>query len=360
MRLAFTALCSLLLTACNCNASQDVTYPVVGDPDAGAPLDNFGSWLSMDVAPDNARLTMAYYDLDRTGLGYAVGTPSADGTIRWLHEQVDGYPDSVGLDLVDVGRYASQRTAPDGTVWVAYQDVANGTLKVAQRLGPNQWELGGVVDGGGEGGNWASLQIDEQGLPVVVHCDGSDARRAAWDGTSWSTGTLYTGGCAHTALSIDGGRERVALYDTSQQSLVLIEDGSAAEVVDDAGDVGAWPSMWTDGTQLVIAYQDVENQDLKLATRQGGSWDISVVDDGPLRGADSVVFERDGALSVLYFDGWGNDLRLATQGASGWEQTVIGTEGAAVGFHNEVVFAAGLWWAGSFDHTERTLFVSAL
>ncbi len=356
----------VLLAGCNCNAAQDYVFPTLSLPDALEPPTNFGSWLSLDVAPDGARITMAYYDQDRTGLGYAVGTPSGDGSITWAHERVDGYPDSTGLDLGDVGKYASQRTMPDGTVWVAYQDVRNETLKVSQRLGPQNWSEPVIVESGGA---WIDLQVDADGQPVVVHCDGASVRLVRYDGAAWNGTTLFAGqavdprpaSVAYTKLLVDGNDEIVAFYDEAAQSLNLLEGSGTSfthSVADDAGNVGAWPSLRKVGPNLVVAYQDVGNQDLKVATRVGNSWDVEVVDDGELRGADTELLEIDGDLAVVYFDGFENDVRLARRQGGSWDRQVLGAAGVAVGFHNEVVYAGGEWWAGSYDYTNGTLFVT--
>ena len=55
-------------------------------------------------------------------------------------------------------------------------------------------------------------------------------------------------------------------------------------MVDSEGDVGQWPSIAFNGSEMVIAYQDVGEQDLKLATGGPGAWGSSVVDDGKLVG----------------------------------------------------------------------------
>ena len=61
-------------------------------------------------------------------------------------------------------------------------------------------------------------------------------------------------------------------------------------VVDSEGDVGKWPSMVHTGSELMIAYQDSANQDLKLARGSGTDWSIETIDSGDFRGADSEIF----------------------------------------------------------------------
>lgn len=361
---------SLLAMGCTCNPPN--VGPSGGLPidPAPAPVGGFGSWLSMDASADGAQLTIAYYDTVATAAGFAVGLPNENGTVTWAHERVEGQPLPSGIDTADVGKYTTHRTAPDGTTWLAYQDVRNGTLRAAQRTGVRVWGSPVEVDAGGE---WSDLAIDAAGNPVVVHCEPerSEVRLARFDGTRWINTTLYTGarageraaGVSHTRILIDEAGEHVAFRDDAKQGLVLIDLGAGAPAITDVdpeGDVGAWPSLAREGDALVIAYHDVGNQDLRLTTRSAeGTWRRSVIDDGQLRGADTEVFVRDGTLSVAYFDGLNNDLLLAERDTEGWALRQVGSEGA-MGYHNEVAFASGQWWAGTYDHAARTLFVRAL
>src|SRR5687767_8196312 len=113
------------LGGCTCQSEQDIVFPPSDGAGAADPPTSFGSWLSFDTSPEGQRLTMSYYDKDRGALGYAVGAVNEDGTVSWAHEQAAGYPDDNGLDAADAGKYSSQKTAPDGTVWVAYLNASN-------------------------------------------------------------------------------------------------------------------------------------------------------------------------------------------------------------------------------------------
>ena len=351
------------LAACNCNPPSLGTSPETPpfDPVLVEP-GNFGRWLSMDT--DGSRVTMAYYNRSVGGLGYATGVPNADDTLTWAHEAADGYPDASGIDTVNVGKYASQRTAPDGSVWIAYQDVDKGALRVVHRTPGRGWSAPAELDAGG---TWIDLEIGPTGNPVVAHCNPqtNEVRLLEFDGERWVSTQLYQGQgpVAYSRVFVQQDTIFVAFRDEAQQALMLAEiEGASRTVslVDDEGDVGAWPSIAIDSGALAIAYHDVENQDLRLAIRTpDGGWRRSVIDDGELRGADSELFELDGQLAVVYFDGWNNDVMLARRSEEGWIIEPIGEEGT-LGYHNEVAFAAGRWWAGSYDQTARTLFVKAL
>lgn len=377
---------SSVLSGCTCNQTSEYNFPE--PPSDGTtlpePPTDIGSWLSMDTAPDGIRLTISYYDKDKGGVAWAIGVPSEDGTVAWTHERVQGYPDSNGLDLADVGKYSSQKTGKDGTVWLAYQNLRTGGLNVAHRTGPNTWEVTEPADGG-TGlpgvGHWASLAIDAEGKPVVAHCDLSSTavRVSRFDGQSWSSTQVYRSnpvdetaedgttithpaGVSYTKLVINGEDEHLAFYDSAQGALhVMTGDGTnfTDEIVDDEGDVGAWPSLLATDDEIWVAYHDVGNDHLKFATRTGAGWNSQTIDAGDMHGADTVLFERDGNPAIVYSDSFNNDQWLAVRGASGassdWSlEKITGDEGP-VGFHNEVTFAAGRFWSASYDYAKGSL-----
>lgn len=368
---ALIALPLLALSGCSgCNKSEYDFAPLT-DPVIVEPAD-YGSWLSMGVAPDGQRPTITYYDRIQKGVGFATGTEQADGTLAWVHEYVDGYPEADGLDRGDRGKYTSHAVAPDGRVWVAYQDVDNGTLKVAVRAGPHQWTNEVADVGGGitsfDAGNWASLAIMADGNPIVAHFDGSsETLRVAWlTEAGWQKETAFdAGGRAgeYANVAVSGDTVYIAYYNALQGDLELLE-GTPGNwthtVIDGAGNVGQWPNLHVEGDEVWVAYQDVGEQDLKFARRVAGSWEIERVDTAEYRGADTEVFARDGNPQVVYFDGDLNDQWLASHDGTSWSYRKIAGDGNAVGFHNEVSVVGDKVWVGSYDFTNRTLVISNL
>jgi hypothetical protein len=385
VRASLFAVAGLALAGCSCN--QEYTWEEYKTQiQVSEPSVDFGSWLSMDAAPDDSRLAIAYYDRDKGGLGFAVGVPAEDGSVVWTHERVDGYAGDDGLDRGDRGKYASMKVAADGTVWVSYQNSSAGGLWVAHRTG-KAWEAE-LVDGGTgtvpRGGAWTSLALDEDQNPVVVHYDENAKvlRRAALSDGAWVAETIFEGepwsgvdgeGApisrkadvgSYARIFIDGDTEYIAFYDGAWQSLHLLE-GKAGdykhEVVDADGNVGQWPSFAKDGDKLYLAYHDVGRQDLRLATREGdGAFDIEVVDAGEHHGADTEVFVKGGEAQVLYSDGQNNDQLVAKRDGNGWAIEKISGDDGALGFHNEVTKVGEDWWTGSYDFTHRTLVVKKL
>ena len=343
-----------------------------------------GKWLSMDTAPDG-RVAVAYYDATQGALGFALGDETKVGdALWWEYEQVDGYPDSGGLDSGDRGEYASMKVVDDGTVWVAYRDVGNKTLRAAIRVG-GIWESMLADAGTGaapDAGHFASLALNADGLPVVAHQEAGKGvlRVTRYDGSAWSAETVWEGEAygesdaedyraanvgKYARIHIHDGVEYIAFYNAAQQRLELLEGFAGAythSVVYDGSDAGAWPSIWTDGAELIIAFQDIENQDLVVAKRAGSEFTVEIADAGEFVGSDTEIFFKGGVLNVLYFDGHENDMKHAVQGSDGvWKLDALAGEGKAVGFHNEIVKnGAGNWWAASYDYTNKKIFAKKL
>lgn len=367
-----------------CKPSEYVVEPYeVRDEAPGADI---GSWMSMDLAPDGQRLVVSYYDRSAGGLGFGIGSvDDATGEITWVHEHVDGYPGDDGLDRGDRGKYTSMKVAKDGTVWVAYQDVTNGALLAAHRRGPN-WEVMTVDSGSGlrpQVGAWNSLAINENNDPVIAYYDvaNGDLKVARFDDGTWTKDVVYEGqpwtgdeggesvtrpaaAGQYARLLIDGNIEYLAFYDGAKRNLNLLEGPRGSyrhTVITTEGDQGQWPSMMFQADTLHIAYQDVGEQRLKLASRQGGgTFSAQTVDFAPYTGADTEIFLREGRLAITYFDGRDNDMRLATQSGAAWVTEKLAGDDGAAGYHNEVVRRGSTWWAATYDYTKRSFSVKAL
>jgi hypothetical protein len=388
---------SIALLGCQ----QDIFIPkdpvVVPDPDPEPP--DFGSWLAMDIAPDGERLVIGYYDREQGAVGFAIGTVGSEG-VTWAHEQVDGYQDpSSGLDVGDRGKYCTMRVAPDGTVWMAYYDTGKKSLYYAHRTGGVfSWETG-LVDAGSSGipaaGEWSSMALDADGNPIISYYDVGEktlkvARLAAtqddasegyeWDveeihrGQPWvSTTEVDASGApvqreasvgTYSRILIEDGVEYIAYYDEAQQRLGLMQGTAGAYtqsfVTEEGLNMGQWPSMLVDSGTLHIAYHDVDGQNLMVATRTASGWQQESPDQGDFVGADTEIVKRNGNIGVLYFDGQNNDMKYTDKSGTVWVSTTVGSEANAVGFHNEIVELNGDWWVGSYDFTNRTLFLDVL
>ena len=314
---------------------------------------------------------------DAEAIGYAIGTPNGEGAVEWSFEHVDGY----GSDDNDVGMYSAQRTAKDGSVWVAYHDADDDTLKARHRLGGRVWEEPVVV---APGGLWASMGMVGS-RPVVAHADASgQLLLSTLDDGAWVTETLYTSAdtpwtlpdgstetrdaaIGQTRVLVDDDTLYVAFHDAAKGELHLLTGETDASDAGDfdaqvlaRGDVGAWPSMVVYDGDLHVAYHDLANEDLRVAVVSGGDVSLALIDDGQLVGADSEIFADDDGLGVLYFDGWNGDLLLARPSGGGWSSSRVLGDGVATGFHNETALAGGVRWVGSYDYTNHSFLFQAL
>jgi hypothetical protein len=245
-------------------------------------------------------------------------------------------------------------------------------------------------------GEWASLDIDASGMPVIVHqdADGGTLRRttAVTDGAevSFVTEDIWSGNDwegvdadgepinrdanvgMYARLMIVQNTEYITFYDKAQQKLNLLEGAPGGyvhtvvttdSVLDDraSDDMGHWPSMVLDGSTLSIAFQDVTNQDLVMASREGGAtWTYSIIDDGEFKGADTELFKYQGELSVLYFDGYYNNMMVADRTGAVWVASMLGGDETALGFHNEYAKIGEKVFVASYDYTDRNIFVRTL
>ncbi len=366
---------ALLLEACGgCNEQELVPTDTGGDDEVATFDNDVGQWLSMAVTPDG-QPAISYYDRTKGAVGYAVGTV-ADGAVTWERQEVDGYAGDGGLDPGDVGLYTSLAIASDGTVWVAYQDQQNTTLKVASKAPADEvWTLTTADTGQGSGsdvGYWNSLALDASGHPVIAHFDDEEGtlRLTSYNGSSFSTEVVDEGEEGqgdsgeileaqvgeYAKVLIDGSTTYVAYYDRANGALKLSTNGSV-EVVDDDGDVGAWPDMVVVDGSLHIAYQDVGEQDLRVATGSSGQWSTELVDDASWTGADAAIYDG----GIFYFDGDNNDLRQVAGSPGSWGSpaSVAGTD-AAVGYHTETVAVGDQRYVACYDYTHRDVWFAAL
>lgn len=377
---------ALVLEGCGGCNDHKIT-PDDEKPVSDGPVENtndIGSWLSMRVMLDG-RPGVAFYDRTQDALGFAIGTLK-DGEVTWTYEEADSYPDDNGLNPGNAGKYASMVVADDGTVWVAYQDTSNGYLKYAKRDTSGVWTAGLGDLGGGAApdcGYWTSIAIDASGNPVIAHYDNStgNLRVARWNGSAFAGTVAYEGtnyeaaDTASTSAEGDAGEyakmvvaedgtEYIAFYDRAWGALRLVSGnagGYSSEIVDDDGNVGGWPDMIVSGANVTIAYEDVGNGQLKLAAgRAGGPWTVETVDTSPHVGADTVVWSDGSNPAIAYFDGKNNDLKLARKSGGSWATETVGTEGSAIGYHNESVEIDGTRYLACYDYTARTLWFSAL
>ncbi|HJN77351.1 MAG TPA: hypothetical protein QGF58_25725 [Myxococcota bacterium] len=377
---------SVLLEACT-GCREDPVHLIDGEPEE--PHD-IGQYLSMDVMDGDP--VVSYYDRTKGALAFSVGTIE-DGTVSWEEERIDGYAGDDGLDPGDRGKYTSLAVDGSGTAWITYYDSTNGNLFYARRSGKDDWETGLADTGSGptpDAGLFSSLQLRDD-LPVVAHYDAGKGqlRIVHWNDNSWDSEVVDEGEPfvaedtasgledkdadvgKYAELLIDGSSTYIAYYDAANGDLKLAVDSGAGweiTVVDEGSidedgleaDVGQWPSLLSSGGEIIIAYQDVTNQDLRIARGSGDTWTTELVDDGEWAGADGELFDNGSFPAIVYFDGEDNDVRLATSDGSAWTLDTLGGQEAGLGFHNETVTIGGTRYVACYDYTNRTIWFAKL
>lgn len=371
---------SLALGGCDCGGGTmpmdgdlpDGEIPDGGDVDAGPPgplpPGILATYLDMEAAADGTLYLSGY------SAGVPGGVPYGDLVVGEWNESasdvdwtiVDGAPSSpvvgdptgwrggVRAAGDDVGRWTS--LALDGdTLWVAYQDVTNGALKVATGtlsggLTPH------VVDADGITGAHTSIVKTTSGLAVsymtitpvdslpgrptssvrVATASGSPSSTSGWTSTEVASGEIpcrpqY---CPEGSVCTVDGECAMEGADcpedcASDQACVA---SACVDVLDDPWvedhpvAIGLYSRLAVTSTGLALVYYDRTAGDLYGVVYDGTAWGTPFLIDGYSRALDpgnpldvagdsgigaSLVIEDAGAWHVTYVDGAEERLRYA-------------------------------------------------
>jgi predicted regulator of Ras-like GTPase activity (Roadblock/LC7/MglB family) len=248
-------------------------------------------------------------------------------------------PRSNTLTTVDsggnVGFDISITIGTDGLPVVSYYDSTNGDLKVA-KCGNAACSSGNVlstVDSGFNVGRYTSIAIGTDGLPVISYyvVTTQDLKVAKCGNAACSSGNTITtvdsagwlGEYSSIAIGTDG-LPVISYLDGTYKDLKVAKCGNAAcssgntiTTVDSGGDVGWCTSIaiGTDGLP-VISYFDYTNFDLKVAHCGNASCSsgntITTIDSAGYVGQfASITIGTDGLPVISYWDGINDDLKVA-------------------------------------------------
>jgi hypothetical protein len=229
-----------------------------GDAWENGTIDDGGRFASLGIVDGNAPI-VSYYAGGKLKVAVWLGA-------GWSHEVVDEgtapeVPEGDPEIEADVGQYSNLLVASDGTVYVAYYDLANGDLKVA-RGGPDAWTIE----------TWAS-EGDVGAWPNMTEHDG-----AIW----------------------------VAFQDVENKDLLLgrwLGAELVVELVDDSDFVGADSAMAWVGETKAIMYHDGVHNDAKLALDDGGGWVVTThMADGAVGFFNNLAATSTGDLQWACFD----------------------------------------------------------
>lgn len=244
-------------------------------------------------------------------------------------------------NAADVGQFSSIRVLPNGRPIIAYYDTTTDDLKVLY-CGDASCSAGNVttvVDSAGDVGQYVSIMIGFDGLPVMSYYDVTNAdlkvlKCGDYGCTSGNTITAVDStGNVGQYTSIAEGRDSfpvVSYYDVTNANLKVAKcgntscsSGNTLTAVDSTGTTGLYSSIMisTDGFPI-ISYHDQTNGDLRVANC--GSADCSAgntlttVDSatGTQGMYSSMTLTADGLPFIAHHNGTGLDLRRSKCGTT--------------------------------------------
>ena len=277
------------------------------------------------------RTHVAWFDPSRNALAYAFQTQSG-----WRTELVD-YDGQVGW-------YAALVLDSRGTAHVAYYDATKGILKYASRSG-GAWSTQ-VVDGSQEGvGHYCSLALDADDHVSISYYDSQNLslRFATLGAGGWTIETVDGAGNASEAEQALNRADRAAKQPAISQ---------------DVPNVGHYTSLAIDqGGVPHIAYQDITNADLKVASKVDGQWVSETVDArGDVGEHTSIAVDAAGRVRVSYYDLQNGALKYAAQQPDGaWKTLVVDASGDVGAYSSLELDAAGEPHISYMDAAQQAL-----
>lgn len=182
------------------------------------------------------------------------------------------------------------------------------------------------------GSGYTSIYLDNQQIPHITYRKSNDELRYAHrTGGSWTLATVgSTSG--HTSLIIDSSNKPHISHYYDSHAYYTTKNGSTwqSSMVDSTEDTGMCNSIALNvsGAPMIL-YLDTDNSLLKLARKQGATWNISTVDHGsPSDNVGqycSLAIGVGGNPQVSYFDTYHSYLKYALWTGSEWSSYVIDT-----------------------------------
>ena len=237
----------------------------------------------------------------------------------------------------------------------------------------SSWALQ-VADTNGVKFTHTSIAIDSMNLPHISYCEGlgpldveidptnvqpegpSELRYAFFDGASWHTETLDSGGinCQFTSIALDGSdNPHISYYNPDNSELKYATKSSGSwnvQSADNSGIVGLHSSLALDSSgNPHISHYDSRNHDLRYARWNGSAWETQRVADGGNGNLTSIALDPDDNPRILFSDLTGKTLKIAIGGAP--LPTEITPSGSSP--FGEVSDLGGGWkfsdWFGSYN-----------
>jgi len=280
-----------------------------------------------------------------------------------------------------VGDWSSIAIGADGLPIISYWDDTNSDLKVA-KCGNAACSAGNTitsVDTAGSVGDFSSIAIGADGLPIISYRDGipADLKVAKCGNAACSAGNIFTSvdAIGNTGIwtSIAIGADNlpvISYYDVTTPALRVAKCGNAAC---SAGNIftsvdtvlGKWTSINIGADGLpIISYYDETNTDLKVAkcgnaACSAGNTITSVDTAGDIGWYSSIAIGADGLPIVSYYDATNLDLKVAKCGnvacSAGNTITSVDTAGDVGTWNFIAIGADGLPIIGYRDNPNNGL-----
>ena len=353
-----------LLGGCNCGDTGE--EPPTPEPPTPEASYNRGFYLDMALDADD-KVWLAYQEADSTSLEVARGTGDP---LEWSRWSVDGAGEVISGLLTgnyNGGNYASIAIDDSGAPHAVHWDKDEDRLRWATRS-DGEWTKFTVDESGGQ---FASLGIHAGTDPIVAYYSGGNLKVAVRSNGAWTSETIDSGddsedntadvGQYADLLVAADGSVYVAYYDAAAGDLKVahgVPGNWSLAVWASEGDVGQWPALSEDGGSIHVSFLDAGNKDLIFGRWTGTALQSEVVDDGEFVGADSAHSWADGKATIMYHDGVNNDAKLASQTDDGGWDIETHMNAGAVGFFNSLATDSegNLVWAG-FNHTSTDIIV---
>ncbi|MBQ70903.1 MAG: hypothetical protein CMA65_05380 [Euryarchaeota archaeon] len=230
-----------------------------------------------------------------------------------------------------------------------------------------------------DGSSWASTQVASGAKvgPVGIALDsnnqphisftgyhqycGNGLRLASFDGASWSTNIIESGGNkgCDSAIIIDGNNNAYIAFQDRDQSKLKFTTNKSGSWITYAPDTGgyniAYPGYYSslamdDQGQFHIAHYDSDNDDLRYSTGvPNGAWSTDIVDSSGDTGRNpSIAVDAAGDPHIVYrsWNGWKFKYATLNPSSPNWQVSTIenhpgGSQGDGTGESNSLIIDDG-------------------